>query len=441
VTAGLRELGVDLLEDGNAERALGVFAEAVRRDSSDYRSRMLGARAYATLGESERAVMVLHACAEGLLRRDYLLSAIVACRQALPLAPKEKRIHETLGRIHARAARQTIGKAVVPPPMPPQQIYEGEVQTDLMSLVGASLSDAAIEVLASIDSGGSADAEARPPLPLFADLPLEAFVELVEDARYCELKEDQLLCTEGEGGEHMVVLVAGKAEVLRLIDGTPKPLAFLTGGAILGELSLLTGAPNTVTVKCITPCETLEFDRQQLNQLARNHPSVNDVFASFARARMTHNLLSHSPLFAPVPAVERAALLQRFTFRAVQLNEAIIEEGARPTGLFLVLAGELAVRKEDASGEAIGLSQLREGDIAGEIALLKGLRATATVVAVRRTAVAFLERAAVESLLVDYPAIRTFLEGLSERRLRQIGDAMRPIEIIDAEDLAAPESA
>ena len=79
-TSSLRELGQDLLEERQFEKALAVFAEAVRRVPNDHRSRMDAARCFAELGETERAVATLHACAEGLLRRDYLLSAIAACK-------------------------------------------------------------------------------------------------------------------------------------------------------------------------------------------------------------------------------------------------------------------------------------------------------------------------------------------------------------------------
>ena len=60
-------------------------------------------------------------------------------------------------------------------------------------------------------------------------------------------------------------------------------------------------------------------------------------------------------------------------------------EGEHSPGLFLVLAGELVVQKEDPAGGVVSLGILREGDIAGEISLLTGLRATATVVATRKT--------------------------------------------------------
>ena len=42
--SSLRELGMDLLEERQFERALAVFAEAVRRVPADHRSRMMAAR-------------------------------------------------------------------------------------------------------------------------------------------------------------------------------------------------------------------------------------------------------------------------------------------------------------------------------------------------------------------------------------------------------------
>jgi CRP-like cAMP-binding protein len=433
--SGMRELGLDFVAEGNWEKALAFFAEAVRRQPNDHRSRMLAARCYAKLGENERAVTVLHACAEGLLRRDYLLSAIAACRQALPLAPREKRIRETLARIHARAARIVVGRASVPPPLPPESLYDGQVSDDLMTLTGSELSDKAISVLASPDTGGQAQADARPPLPLFADLDREAFVDFVELLDYRELQDGDAICTEGSGGDRIYVLVAGKAEVSRRVEGQQKRLAFLGGGSIFGEMSLLTGAPPTSTVRAVGDADVLEIERKDLNELARNHPAVPQVLATFAQTRMARNIVATSPLFTPVPEAERADLLSRFTFKGLKPDEKVITEGEPVMALVLVLAGELVVQKEDPGGGVVSLGVLREGEVAGEIALLKGLRATATVVATRKTAIATLDRTAFGALLKSYPATRDYLDGLSDRRLKQIGEAMRPIEVLDADEL------
>ncbi len=435
MSQSLRELGLDFVEDQKWERALGVFAEAVRRQPSDHRARMLAARCYQKMGEAERAVAVLHACAEGLLKRDYLLSAIAACLQALPMAPREKRIRETLTRIHARAARVIGGRAGGPPPLPPESMYDGKTEIDLMTLQGSDLSDQAISVLGAVDSSATSDPEARPPLPLFADLERDAFVDLVELLDYRELKEGEVICTEGQTTDRIFVLVAGKAEVSRQVEGEAKTLAFLGGGSIFGEISMLTGAAPTSTITAVSACDLLEIQREDLNQIARTYPSVPAVLATFAQQRMARNLIATSPLFAIIPEADRPELLTRFDFKALAAGEKAISEGAPVTGLVLVLAGELVVQKEDGEGGLVSLSILREGDIAGEIALLKGLRATATVAASRKTAVAILGRPAFEALIKQHPKIREYLDGLGDRRLKMIGEAMRPLEILDADEL------
>jgi CRP-like cAMP-binding protein len=432
--SSLGELGQDLLLDGNIERALGAFSECVRRQPADHRSRMLAARCFEKLGERERAVTVLHACAEGLLRRDYLLSAIAACRQALTLAPKERRLQETLVRIHSRAAKNMLGKAAVPPPMPPSSIFDGKVETDLMGLSGALLSDMALEVLAAPDESTVPDNAVRPPLPLFADLERDAFVELVECCVYRELEEGEAICTEGEGGDTVFVLVAGKAEVTKRLTGE-KPLAFLGGGSIFGDLSMLTGTPPTSTVRAVGPAEVFEIRREHLNQLARHHPSVPKTLTSFAQQRMARNLTNASPMFAAIPEAERASVASSFEFKAVMPHDQVIVEGAQVAGLFVVLAGELVVQKEDPAGGVVSLGILRDGDVAGEIALLKGLRATATVSATRKTATAFMPRQAFFEVLQRYPQVQTFLEGLSEHRLKVLGEVVRPVEVMDADEL------
>jgi CRP-like cAMP-binding protein len=433
--SSLRELGMDLIEERQFERALAVFAESVRRRPADHRSRMLAARCLAELGERERAVTAYHACAEGLLKRDYLLSSMAACKLGLELAPQERRLKDTLARIHARAARNSSGKASVPPPLPPDPMFDGKVEADLLDLLGEELIARALEVLSAPDTGGVADPSSRPPLPLFADLDREVFLDLVQRMSWKSVPADTVISQEGEAGDSLHVIVAGKAEVTRLVDGQRKTLGRLGGGSIFGELSLITGTPPTASVSTSVDTEVFEIRREHLNAVARTFPSVPQVLAEFAQQRMARNMMATSPLFQQLPESERAALLGRFTFKALQPRDRALSEGELAPGLFLVLAGELVVQKEDPAGGVVSLGVLREGEVAGEISLLAGTPATATVVATRKTATAFMEREAFGELVKEYPSVKTYLEQLSERRQQQTAEALRPAEIIDADEL------
>jgi CRP-like cAMP-binding protein len=433
--SSLRDLGVDLLEERQFDRALAFFAEAVHRRPADHQSRTLAATCLAGLGEKERAVIALHACAEGLLRRGYLLSAIAACKRALELNTNEKRVQETLLRIHARAIRAAPGKAAIPPPLPPEVLYDGKVSEDLVSMRGQALSDKAIEVLAAPDLGELTEQESGRALPLFADLDPEPFVELVGAMGYRTCKPGEAIAVQGQSGESIFVIISGQAQVARQSDARERILAYLKGGSILGELSLLTGAPPSATVSARTETEVFEIHRDHLNSIAKRFPSVTRSLVEFAQRRMARNLIATSPLLQQIDDSNRAALLNRFCFRALQPHETALVEGQHSPGMFLVLAGELMVQKEDPAGGVVSLGILREGDVAGEISLLTGLRATATVVATRKTAAAYIERGAFEELIRDYPQMKGYLEALSERRLKQIGEALRPAEIIDADEL------
>jgi CRP-like cAMP-binding protein len=172
-----------------------------------------------------------------------------------------------------------------------------------------------------------------------------------------------------------------------------------------------------------------------LNQLARDYPTVTPALTGFAQTRMAKNLVGTSPLFAQIPEVQRMEILSRFRFKPLQADEKALTEGEHSPGLFMVLAGELVVQKEDPNGGMVSLGILREGDIAGEISLLTGLRATATVLATRKTATAFMPRSEFDVLLESQPDIRKYLETLSEQRLKRIGEALRPAEILDADEL------
>ncbi|HVG62347.1 MAG TPA: cyclic nucleotide-binding domain-containing protein [Hyalangium sp.] len=435
MSESLRELGMDLIEERQFERALAVFAESVRRRSADHRSRMLAARCLAELGERERAVTAYHACAEGLLRRDYLLSAMAACKLGLELAPQERRIRDTLVRIHARASRNAPGRASVPPPLPPDPLYEGKVEADLLELQGEELIARALEVLAAPDTGGAADPNARPPLPLFANLERDPFLDLVQRMTWKSVPPGVVISQEGETGDSLHVIVAGKAEVTRLVNGERKTLGRLGGGSIFGELSLITGTPPTASVSTTVDTEVFEIRREHLNTVARSFPSVPQVLAEFSQQRMARNMMATSPMFQQLPESERAALLGRFTFKALQPRDKALTEGEPAQGLFLVLAGELVVQKEDPAGGVVSLGVLREGEVAGEISLMTGSPATATVVSTRKTATAFMERAAFGELVKEYPSIKTYLEHLSEQRQKQTAEALRPAEIIDADEL------
>jgi CRP-like cAMP-binding protein len=131
---------------------------------------------------------------------------------------------------------------------------------------------------------------------------------------------------------------------------------------------------------------------------------------------MVKNLTNLSPVFRALPEDGRTHLLTRFQTRLVEAEEDIIVEGQLGRGLFIILDGlvQVTLRK---GGKRHLLNWLREGDVLGEISLLRNTPATATCTASRRTLLMFLDRSDFEALSTDYPQVVEKIKELGEVRL------------------------
>ena len=111
----------------------------------------------------------------------------------------------------------------------------------------------------------------------------------------------------------------------------------------------------------------------------------------------------------------------------------LIREGDVGRGLYVVLAGEVEVLKGEEPFEST-LATLRVGEVFGEIALVRGTVATATVRAARQSTVLFLARDYFERLLAALPEMRSFFETLTEERLRDADQWQNGEEVVEEDE-------
>jgi thioredoxin reductase (NADPH) len=104
---------------------------------------------------------------------------------------------------------------------------------------------------------------------------------------------------------------------------------------------------------------------------------------------ITADLLCQIPLFEPVPQAERESIAARAADIHLQKDEWLIQEGEQP-GFFFFIEGRAAVSKL-VGGEERVINQYGPGDFAGEVPLLLGSPAIASVRALEACRVGRLE--------------------------------------------------
>ncbi|HWE22310.1 MAG TPA: cyclic nucleotide-binding domain-containing protein [Myxococcales bacterium] len=249
-------------------------------------------------------------------------------------------------------------------------------------------------------------------VPLFDDLPRDAFVELVNRLSYRRYVAGEEILREGDPGRSFFVIVDGKVRIWKKMpEGTELELATLSEGAFFGEMALLSGTPRTANVSAEQDTELLEVTDSVLRGLARAHPQVVKSLKRFYRQRLLSNVMAISPLFKNFDPVERRQIVEKFRLRQAAPGEIVIKEGAQSDGLYVVLHGAV-----DVAAQQVPLAKLKEGEIFGEMSLLTRQAATATVTSPGNSLLLRLPRDQFQELALTHPQILALVSELSDQR-------------------------
>jgi thioredoxin reductase (NADPH) len=106
-------------------------------------------------------------------------------------------------------------------------------------------------------------------IPLFAVLDESARQRLAQRAADIRVDSGDWVIREGEDPRFFVVL-EGLLQVVKDIVGQSRELEQLNAGEFFGEIPILLGSANIVSVQAVSRCRLARFDRQQLQELIRD---------------------------------------------------------------------------------------------------------------------------------------------------------------------------
>ncbi len=268
--------------------------------------------------------------------------------------------------------------------------------------------------------------------PLFSSLGRDAFVALLSEVELRFVNAGQVIVEEGAPGTSMFVVVEGQVDVVRsrapdgrLLVGAGRPLVAQLGqGAFFGEMALFANSLRLATVLAVSDVLLLEIDREGLDSVAAAHPSVHEVLRAFYRARLLDNLLQQSPLFGEFTSDQKRALGEKFRHFSLPKGAVLVTQGQPSTGLCVLLRGRASAVHTSTSGHTLQPQPLREGDVFGEISLLFGAPAVATVHADSPVEVLELPRDDFETLVLSQPSVRRQIEAQARERLERMREGL-----------------
>ena len=128
--------------------------------------------------------------------------------------------------------------------------------------------------------------------------------------------------------------------------------------------------------------------------------------------------ITKTPLFAPFKGEEARTLAKGGAFKLHEANPGaeIIKQGKTPDFLYVVLAGRVAIYLATQPGRPRAVAILGPGEILGEMSMISGGPATATVKALKRVWLLAMPRDVFQTRVLTHQGVREYVRGLAEAR-------------------------
>src|SRR5262249_12501999 len=124
----------------------------------------------------------------------------------------------------------------------------------------------------------------------------------------------------------------------------------------------------------------------------------------FVRDRLVDRWTRTSPLFRPFEPEQRAEIASHFKFLEIAGGSTLLSPGKNPDGLYIVLAGTFAVKRDGNQVATVG-----PGELIGETALLSGDPFKSEVVSTSKSLALCLPAKDFQHLILSHPQVLEYI--------------------------------
>ena len=130
--------------------------------------------------------------------------------------------------------------------------------------------------------------EAISQIPLFKDLSEEGLTKVAEKARLMVFDPGQIIVRQGDIGTSLYIILDGKVRIFTQGQkGKLIPIKTLSDSQFFGEMSFLTGAPRSATIKAVENTYLCEINAELLREVIYQWPAIKITLVKYYKERLS----------------------------------------------------------------------------------------------------------------------------------------------------------
>jgi len=211
-------------------------------------------------------------------------------------------------------------------------------------------------------------------LPGFGQLSERAIARLVSQLETSAHPDGAALIREGEIGDHLFIVAAGKVEISCGSSDQPVSLARLGPGEWFGETALLSpDRRHAATVTALSPIRLWVLPGDECRSVLAAYPTVMVAWHQAAETMLRQQCLLRSSLFASLSPTTALALTAKLQPRDVAAGSTIVRQDDPAGECYLIRDGEVAIVTSAGTENERERARIGPGGLFGEEALLETL--------------------------------------------------------------------
>lgn len=257
--------------------------------------------------------------------------------------------------------------------------------------------------------------------PELKGLPRHTLQAIADQLEPRKVSAGQVLYRAGDAASGLFLIENGLIETQP--DTADGERLQIGAGGLLGALALLTNKPQTATATAREDTLLWALSADDFQMIASRQPGLRrslgrNVSARLSRADQMQAVmrLSQMPIFAQLPPATIQAIAQRMVLQHVPAGERVYRVGEVGDAMYLVESGEIELTAENAVGVVEEIGRIGPEGFFGELSLLTGQIRVEDATATRNTNLWVLNKADLDALAAQNPAIgKALSQGVAAR--------------------------
>ena len=239
---------------------------------------------------------------------------------------------------------------------------------------------------------------------------------LNEASRVMHVSKDVEMLHEGDAPHDMYFIESGRLAIAKHVGTQLKIIAQLGPGNVYGEFGALRRKSRYASAYTAEPCRIIRVELSAVQQVLEVDPAFKERLTKLLTCRMLDSFFFSHPVFQELPEATRTALAKELPIRFFERGARIFSQGDAPTGVYLILSGEVEVRYLNKVGAEVLLEIRRDNDMIGEVVQKNGTALAYSAIAASDLDALMLDKETMTKLHRHHPKTFAQLEKYINKR-------------------------